>query len=78
VCPPRPHLSPLPQPGDVRLEIVKREAHLPDHSARHVLIMFVFFGLITSALGSATLDVLVNASRELFCYDPAATRNAPK
>jgi hypothetical protein len=28
--------SPLPQPGDVRLEIVKREMHVPDSAASNV------------------------------------------
>ena len=28
--------SPLPQPGDVRLEILKREMHVPDTAASNV------------------------------------------
>jgi len=38
----------------------------------------VFFCMIAAAFASATLDGACKCRRELFCYDPAATRNAPK
>ena len=39
-----------------------------------MLRAIVFFGLVTPAIASETLNVLVNAACEFFSNDPARTR----
>ena len=49
---------------------------LKSDTVARLLRAIVFFGLVTPAIASETLNVLVNAACEFFSNDPATTRNA--
>jgi len=47
---------------------------LKSDTVARLLRVIVFFGLVTLAIASETLNVLVNAACEFFSNDPATTR----